>query len=1251
MKHHSSGMSARIMKLIDYDPMAGVRPIHSTKKVKRRDGGRVNLANEITEQAKVVNTDPSDGQKEAGNYRKGHIRVHGLDISIENPRGSFRSGVANGKPWKSRLPAHYGYIRKTEGGDGQHLDVYLGPHLKSSHVFVVDQHELGSNLWDEHKAFIGFGSKTQAREAYHRAFSDGKGKERIGHIEAMTVDEFKDWLRDGETTQPIKLRRRNFADGGAAFGTMSPAEDAERPRTFLDKATSGLINSIGSLPQRAIENSQYSLDTGNYDPSVPMETAVTLAGVGSPMAEKGAAGIFGGRLAKTADQAALSRAEEMAVAGADRGSIWNETGWFQGPDKKWRFEIPDDNLMVRKGYGAGLEFGAGESWGRFAPKIEHKDLTAAYPRKFDYLAHDVNVGRGAEPQGRFMPNGAGRDEEFFYADKPVLPTLFVESPTTKQARSIAAHELQHAVQGEEGFAAGANPEMMRSHVANTSAPPTYDELYSLYQRAAGEVEARNVQARLNMTREERHARPPWETEDVPAHEQIVRERGGRVHMADGGVPAFDATQPVAEGGPPPFEKTQPPSADPGKLRSAWQGLKSGATFNFSDELAGVRGAGPKEVPEFLGPLPARTMVGAGRLAANYFTGNDPEAVTSYEKARDEERAANAAAKEHHPYIHAAGEIAGSLPAMAVLPEAGIARGAGLGARMVQGATVGAEYGGLSGLGEGKDAGERALGAAQGIVSGIVGGGAAPVVGATAGLAYDKFGKPIVNAVRGAMDPAAEASRRLATALKADQELIAAGKAEGMTPQQWTAARQAGEPVTLADLGSSNTQALLRSAANTSPEGRALLEKTINERFAGQSERVADEVRGLVAGGANAHKTGDQLVAEYDRARVPGYRAAFQQGDKEIVSPVIERLMGSPTFEQAMKNAVTSGKDRAITEGYGAFNPSVTVENGMIKFTKTKPNGVPQYPNLQYWDSVKKELDAVANVARRSGDKERGDVAGNLAKTLRGELDTAVPSYGQVRGVAAQYFGESNALEAGQKLAGKKVDPKVIADVMKKMKPDERELFREGYASDWAGRVIGNISDSRDITKAMFNSPNERARALAVFGPTGVGKMETRMTLETIMDGARKAMGNSTTARQLIEAGLAGGALGGYEGYEHFGVLGGIVGTITGVGAGRAAAKKVGSEMAAGAQKLIGKVNSKTAALVAELLTSNDPRKLQQGLAMAQKNQKIADGLRSIADRIALAGQTKAIPHITIHPQGPVPGYADTEQQEAPRPIH
>lgn len=742
-----------------------------------------------------------------------------------------------------------------------------------------------------------------------------------------------------------------------------------------------------------------------------------------------------------------------------------------------------------------------------------------------------------------------------------------------------------------------------------------------------------------------------------------RAKGGRVGMAGGGVPAFDPNLPVDQvpdkqaaitvrpAGPPPFDPSIPidNAPDAGGLSATLHGAAHGATFNFADELAGVNAAGPEALKYAPG---LRTTVGAGRLARQYFMQDDPEATASYEKARDEERAANEQAKQQHPYLHMAGEIAGSLPAMAALPEAKIAQGATgalkVAGKIAEGAITGGEYGAVAGAGEGTDATSRVTGAVEGAAAGTVGGGLAG--GLTSGV--EALAKPVVGAVRAWRDPEAEASRRLTRALQADQELIAAGKAEGMSPQEWAAARQRGEPVTLADLGSSNTQALLRSAANTSPEGRAVLEKAFNDRFAGQSERVADEVRGLVAGGANANKTADQLVAEYDRARAPAYNRSFREGDKEITSPAMERLMGSPTFENAMKAAVSSGKDRAITEGYGAFNPGVTVENGMLKFTKTKPNGVPIYPNLQYWDSVKKELDGVANVARRTGDNGKAEVAGNLATTLRNELDKQVPSYADTRGIAAQFFGESNALEAGRKIAGKNVAPEVIKDVMRKMKPDERELFREGHASDWADRVIGNMRDSRDITKAMFNSPNDRARALAIYGPAGMETMKSRMALETIMDGARKAMGNSTTARQLIEAGLAGG-ISGYESGWDLKTMGASA-ALAGLGP----KHLLGTTISSGAQKLIGKVDARTARMVAELLTSDDPSKLRQGLRMAQKNPRIAAGLNWIANKVGVAAQSgsdfgsRPLTHLIVRPlQGPVPATANDKQQQPEGVIH
>jgi hypothetical protein len=212
MKHHPQSTAAeRFKRLIAYDPMSGLH------RGKRADGGRVNMGE--------VNTNPTEGQKLAGNYRKGHTRIHGLDISIENPRGSIRT--AKDGSWKVRMPCAYGYIRGTEGSDGDHVDCYLGPHLKSPHVFVIDQNDLRTGKHDEHKCMIGFGSKTQAKEAYHQAFSDGKGKDRIGHIETLSVPMFKLWLSHGNTKKPIKRASGgSVRKPGSTYNTeLSPLDE------------------------------------------------------------------------------------------------------------------------------------------------------------------------------------------------------------------------------------------------------------------------------------------------------------------------------------------------------------------------------------------------------------------------------------------------------------------------------------------------------------------------------------------------------------------------------------------------------------------------------------------------------------------------------------------------------------------------------------------------------------------------------------------------------------------------------------------------------------------------------------------------------------------------------------------------------------------------------------------------------------------------------------------------------------------
>lgn len=153
----------------------------------------------------AVDRSPSEPQKAAGNYRKGHIWVQGMDITIENPKGSVRRGVdGKGRQWSCVLPTDYGYIRGTEGADGDHVDVYLGPDRSSPVVFLINQMDHRSGRFDEHKAMVAYRHEREALKDYCVAFSDGKGHQRVGSIEVMSVDAFKHWLKNGQTHKIAK---------------------------------------------------------------------------------------------------------------------------------------------------------------------------------------------------------------------------------------------------------------------------------------------------------------------------------------------------------------------------------------------------------------------------------------------------------------------------------------------------------------------------------------------------------------------------------------------------------------------------------------------------------------------------------------------------------------------------------------------------------------------------------------------------------------------------------------------------------------------------------------------------------------------------------------------------------------------------------------------------------------------------------------------------------------------------------------
>lgn len=157
---------------------------------------------EIDQKANEADQNPSELQKEAGNYKMGHVRIKGFDISIENPVGSKRYYGKNKKKF-TVMKNHYGYFTKTKGKDGDHVDVFIGPDIEDfDKVYVVDQKINGS--FDESKVMLGFKTKKEAKAAYFSNYdSNWHG---FMHITGVSLTTFRKWLYRG------RKQRQPFAD-------------------------------------------------------------------------------------------------------------------------------------------------------------------------------------------------------------------------------------------------------------------------------------------------------------------------------------------------------------------------------------------------------------------------------------------------------------------------------------------------------------------------------------------------------------------------------------------------------------------------------------------------------------------------------------------------------------------------------------------------------------------------------------------------------------------------------------------------------------------------------------------------------------------------------------------------------------------------------------------------------------------------------------------------------------------------------
>ena len=139
--------------------------------------------------------------------RKLHDRINfrGLLISIENRVGSVRRGESNGKAWATKMKYPYGYIRQTEGADGDHVDCFIGPDENADNVYVVHTQNPKNRKYDEDKCMLGFESAEVAKKVFLMHYDDPK------YFQSMSIFKFEDFKKEVLRTKhaPGKMAASN----------------------------------------------------------------------------------------------------------------------------------------------------------------------------------------------------------------------------------------------------------------------------------------------------------------------------------------------------------------------------------------------------------------------------------------------------------------------------------------------------------------------------------------------------------------------------------------------------------------------------------------------------------------------------------------------------------------------------------------------------------------------------------------------------------------------------------------------------------------------------------------------------------------------------------------------------------------------------------------------------------------------------------------------------------------------------------
>ena len=335
------------------------------------------------------------------------------------------------------------------------------------------------------------------------------------YLVGKAPEEFNEWSYGNS---PIQM-------GYPGMSSHLPQIKNERKQQLIDAllTTSAVVPTVYQGGKKILKEGARQIETGT--------------GIGKIVADPRQY-MFVGETSKTWNKTAAAKAQEMAKAGIDPEVIWKKTGTFQGPDLKWRQEIPDDLSKISDNVYDGIKANK-EFQGPMSQALTHEKLYKAYPEVGDIKAGVYAQGK---PAGTYSAP---------------TNTVTVGGPTTGHQRSVALHEIQHAIQNKEGWARGGSADGLPEALTNdanslhAAARKLFDagnlhdgwalekqagKLDSrvlwespdkLYRRLAGETEARLTQNRMYLNPSERAASYPPSMFDVPVKDQIVRYGNGQ----------------------------------------------------------------------------------------------------------------------------------------------------------------------------------------------------------------------------------------------------------------------------------------------------------------------------------------------------------------------------------------------------------------------------------------------------------------------------------------------------------------------------------------------------------------------------------------------------------------------------------------------------------------------------------------------------------------------------------------------------